>query len=986
MILFRLSSFLFAFLIAAQSLAAPANVLLIAIDDLRPELGCYGDSYVHSPNIDALAASGRLFRRAYCQQAVCNPSRSSLMTGLRPDTIGVTGNHIHFRSNRPDVVTLSQYFMQHGYHAQAIGKIYHGFLHEGTSKTTWDTLGDPRSWSVRATRFGPRYYYTESGIEQAKEAFLKMYRPSNPGPDDWTEKLVFGPMTEAPRVPDETLHDGKVAAKAVETLQDLAKAKQPFFLAVGFIKPHSPFVAPKKYWDLYDPADIPIASQAALPEAAPKIAGHRSGEIRRYTDQPNRGEIPASNQRRMKHGYYACISYVDAQLGKVLDALQATGLADNTIVILFGDHGYHLGEHGLWGKTTNFELDTRVPLIIRVPGMNQAGTSTRSIAELVDLYPTLADIAGLPIGDHLEGTSLVPVIADPTTLPNDTAISQFPRGKAMGYSLRTDDWRYTEWMVNGKAIATELYNHQHDDSAEVENVASSNLPLVSQLSGQLHDKALASQQITSVTVEDVEVPVLIGLDRNPLKRIRVETTGTHHPLSVIGVNASVSGSVTQDDIDKVEMIVADDLIQSNKNAAQYGESSSGIGDHAFVGNRQLRHGTNFLWLSCSLKTGADIDRTIRATCESISFSDGKSRELTNDDVVHRLGVAVRQRSQDGIHTSRIPGLATTNAGTLIGVYDLRHRSGGDLPGDIDVGMSRSIDGGRTWKPTRTIMDMGDDKQWRYDGIGDPAVLVDKNTGTIWVAATWSHGDRSWTGSGPGLEPEETGQFMLVRSDDDGVTWSKPINITKQIKKPEWCFLLAGPGSGITMRDGTIVFAAQFQLPEDQKRQPHSTIIYSKDHGESWQIGTGAHGDTTESQVVEAEPGLLMLNCRYDLDNVRVVMTTRDMGQTWQEHPTSKQALIEPKSCMASLIDAGGWMLFSNPDSTESRQRITIKASPDRGATWPRANQCLLDAGRGAGYSSMTMIDRSTVGILYEGSRAQLTFQRIPLDRLTDKPQ
>ncbi len=607
-------------------IAAQPNVLLIAIDDLRPELGCYGDKYIQSPNIDAFAATGRLFTRAYCQQAVCNPSRTSLMTGLRPDSIGVTHNHIHFRTNKPDVVTLSQHFMRHGYHAQAIGKIYHGFLADGTSKTTWDTLGDPPSWSVPATRFGPRYYYTESGIDQAKQAFLKMYRPRDPGPDDWTEKLVFGPMTEAPDVSDETLHDGKVAAKAIETLGALKNSKQPFFLAVGFIKPHSPFVAPKKYWDLYNPADIPIASQTTLPDGAPKIAGHRSGEIRRYTDQPNRGEISESNQRRMKHGYYACISYVDAQLGKVLDALDANGLADNTIVVLFGDHGYHLGEHGLWGKTTNFELDTRVPLVIRVPGMQEAGKPTRALAELVDLYPTLAELAKLPIPGDLEGTSLASVIANPDSASQEFAISQFPRGKKMGYSLRTDRWRYTEWVEGGQVIAQELYDHESDDSPEVQNVAASNVQLVSQLSDQLGKTALAQQKIVAVTVEDVEVPVLIGVEQNPLLRIRIETTGSHQPLSVTSVSTSIAGTVASDDIASVELFANGDMLRIRNKAKQFGDSQSGIGQCSFSGTHELKHGVNHFWLCGSLRAAANIDHVIEATCEQIGFSDGSSQK------------------------------------------------------------------------------------------------------------------------------------------------------------------------------------------------------------------------------------------------------------------------------------------------------------------------------------------------------------------------
>ena len=289
---------------------------------------------------------------------------------------------------------------------------------------------------------------------------------------------------------------------------------------------------------------------------------------------------------------------------------------------------------------------------------------------------------------------------------------------------------------------------------------------------------------------------------------------------------------------------------------------------------QLAEGENTVWIAVGLKADADIDARVGVHLREVSLSNGQTIELDAPQSLQRLGVAVRQGGDDGVHTYRIPGLATTNQGTLIGVYDVRRRGGGDLPGDIDVGMSRSTDGGRTWEPMKTIMDMGNDPRWRYDGIGDPAVLVDRNRGTIWVAATWSHGNRSWIGSGPGLSPEETGQLMLIRSDDDGVTWSEPINITSQVKKPEWCFILQGPGKGITMQDGTIVFAAQYQDPPDKKRLPHSTIIYSKDHGKTWQVGTGAFDDTTESQVVEIEPGVLMLNCRYNRKGTRVVMTTR----------------------------------------------------------------------------------------------------------------
>ncbi|MCH1506488.1 MAG: sulfatase, partial [Verrucomicrobiales bacterium] len=441
------------------------NVVFIAIDDLRPELGCYGHDHIISPNIDQLAKEGLRFDRAYCQQSVCNPSRASILTGLRPDATQVHGNHTHYRDIYPDIVTLPQHFKNHGYHTQAFGKIYHGVFPEGSSKTVADTYGDPLSWSVPAYRPGPRYYYTEDGMASAKQAFLAMYRPVDPDPNDWKEKLVFGPMTEAPDVPDETLYDGLVAKRATETLRHLAQKDQPFFLAVGFIKPHSPFIAPKKYWDLYDPSQIDLAPRQSAPAGTPKMALHGSGEIRRYMDQPSKGAIPEANQRRMKHGYAACISYVDAQVGKVLSELDQLGLREKTIVVLWSDHGYHLGEKNLWGKTTNFELDTRVAMIVHAPDRSGNGQATNALVELVDLYPTLADLAELPSPKHsLQGLSFSAVLEDPSRSWKQAAFSQFTRRGYRGYSLTDGRYRYTEWIhsKSGDVSERELYDHKVD--------------------------------------------------------------------------------------------------------------------------------------------------------------------------------------------------------------------------------------------------------------------------------------------------------------------------------------------------------------------------------------------------------------------------------------------------------------------------------------------------------------------------------------------
>jgi len=349
-------------------------------------------------------------------------------------------------------------------------------------------------------------------------------------------------------------------------------------------------------------------------------------------------------------------------------------------------------------------------------------------------------------------------------------------------------------------------------------------------------------------------------------------------------------------------------------------------------------------------------------------------------------VLLRQHNDEGVHTYRIPGLVTSKKGTLLAVYDMRRNGAVDLQEDVDIGLSRSTDGGVSWEPMKVIMDMG---EWgglpeNENGIGDPAILVDDESGTIWVAAVWAHGhpgERNWWASKPGMKPQETSQFMLTKSKDDGLTWSKPINITNQIKDPKWHLVLQGPGKGITMKDGTLVFPAQFK---DAAEVPHSTIIYSKDRGETWEIGTGAKPNTTESQVVELEDGSLMLNMRDDRGGSRSIYTSSNMGKTWEEHATSRIALIEPV-CMASLIKhryrGKDYLLFSNPNSIEKREKMTIKLSKDEGDNWPEEHQLLIDEGSGRGYSCMTSIDEETIGILYEGSQADLVFQRIKIKDL-----
>jgi arylsulfatase A-like enzyme len=452
------------------------NVLFIAADDLRPQLGCYGHKQMITPNLDALARSGMVFERAYCQAATCRASRLSLLTGMRPDSTRIhTNGGPHFRKRMPDLVTLPLLFQNNGYHSQSLGKIFHGAFQV---RSQWN---DPKSWSVPEWWPSPRYYYTPAGIASARKVFART-KPDNV--DDWVNHFVLGQSWEAPEVADNVLYDGQVADRAIKTLREIHD--EPFFLAVGFLKPHLPFIAPKKYWDLYPDEQVAVASNQHPPADVPKYALTHWGHPRSYTDVPNAGPMPGPLVRRLTRGYAACVSYVDAQVGRVLAELDRLDLRDDTIVVFWGDHGYHLGENDIWGKATNFELSTRVPLIISAPQMLSAGQSTTALVELVDIYPTLCELTGLELPDHLEGKSMKPLMDEPNQAWKQVALSQFPRGRVMGRSMRTERWRFTLWTESNKTIAVELYDHKADP-AENQNIAISkeHANRVKQLTAQL---------------------------------------------------------------------------------------------------------------------------------------------------------------------------------------------------------------------------------------------------------------------------------------------------------------------------------------------------------------------------------------------------------------------------------------------------------------------------------------------------------------------
>lgn len=406
-----------------------------------------------------------------------------------------------------------------------------------------------------------------------------------------------------------------------------------------------------------------------------------------------------------------------------------------------------------------------------------------------------------------------------------------------------------------------------------------------------------------------------------------------------------------------------------------------------TGNQNLYPGVNFFWVSIEMKPEASLLTKITAEVTGVT-ADGQSlpvKCVSAPNVIRRLGVGVRHAGDDGAAAFRIPGLVTTNKGTLLGVYDVRYNSSVDLQEHIDIGLSRSIDGGKTWEKMRLPLAFGEygELPAAQNGVGDPSILVDTKTNTIWIVAAWTHGmgnQRAWWSSQQGMDVNHTAQLVLVKSTDDGKTWSEPINITEQVKHPEWYFLLQGPGRGITMEDGTLVFPIQY-IGKD--RIPNAGIMYSKDRGETWTIHNHARTNTTEAQVAEVVPGTLMLNMRDNRGGSRAVYTTSDLGMTWKEHESSRTAFPEPV-CMASLISVKAAdnvlgkdiLIFSNPNTTNARKNITIKISLDGGNTW--AHQLLLDEGENWGYSCLTMVDKETIGILYESSVAHMTFQCINL--------
>jgi iduronate 2-sulfatase len=456
--------------IASAADSGKPNVLLVCVDDLKPLLGCYGDPHAKTPNLDRLAKRAVVMESAYCNQAVCAPSRNALMTGLRPQTLGIYDLGTNFRKSRPDAVTMSQHFQKQGYRTEAMGKIFHVGHGNGEDAASWDV---------------PHFSPWKVGNYKAAE---------NLGTS--RSKDTKGPAYESADVADEAYPDGFLATEAIRRLSEAKKRSDtPFFMGLGFAKPHLPFSAPKKYWDMHDPAKLPLATVTEPPLGAPSYAPQFGGELRSYGGIPANGALPTELQRKLVHGYYAATSYMDAQLGRVLDKLDELKLTENTIIVLWGDHGWHLGDHGMWCKHTNYEQAARIPLLIAAPGISAAHSS--ALVETVDIYPTLSELAGLSMPKGLDGVSFAKVLRNPDQRVRDSIIHVYPRNKMLGRAIRTPRHRMVEWKAPGAETSTaeyELYDYEKDP-LETKNLAASQPEILASLKTILATHPEAKPQI-----------------------------------------------------------------------------------------------------------------------------------------------------------------------------------------------------------------------------------------------------------------------------------------------------------------------------------------------------------------------------------------------------------------------------------------------------------------------------------------------------------
>jgi len=787
------------------------NVLFIAIDDLRPTLGCYGDPVAKTPHIDQLAADSRVFLAAYVQQAVCGPSRTAVLTGRLPDNNRVWHNRHRFRDNRPDTVTLPQLFKQHGYHARSIGKVGSGDEREE----------DPESWSVPPVLRIPGWKGT-------------LARGGEPG-----RKAA---PAESPDVDDDAYIDGQIARLAIGALESAARHEHgagPFFLAVGFMKPHLPFNAPRRYWDLYDPATIPLPD-ATRTVSAPDLAYPDHRELGGYQGVPKNEQLTPEQARHLRHGYYACASYADAQVGRVLAALERLGLADDTIVVLWGDHGYSLGEADHWCKATNFERDTRAPLMMRVPGQVAAGGTAQGLVEYVDIYPTLAELAGLEPPADLDGRSLVPMIRNPDAPGRDYALSQYVRPwkardpDVMGYSIRGPTHRYTRWVhwADKTLVAEEFYDYGGPAGRGPLLVEAQNIVTEAAAQVQLDEyraalDAMLADRIQPQAADAVAAASRPGTATEPLFLFR-QATDDVHTFRIPGIVTTAQGTL-------LAYCEARRFSAADRGELEIHMRRSTDGGQQWEPPQQVAH------------HGPRLPRNPHLPPGKLAKDFGGPEEQTVNNAV------------------AIP----TRDGRVHLLYCIEYMRGFHVVSDDD---------GRTWSPPREITGALDGYRDRIDwqavafGPGHGLELPDgRLVAPVWMSDYRPPADRG------GRLPKGSG---VISSDDGGVTW----------RAGEVALEGGNESCVATLSDGSVMLTAR-----NSRRENRRLAAVSADGAHGWSeprllldvpeygcmAGFVAHPGTPE------HPGHWLLHSGPDTDDRShaarrdlTVWASRDDGASW----------------------------------------------------------------------------------------------------------
>lgn len=998
------------------------NIILFLVDDMGwqdTSLPFWKDTtelnrIYETPNMERLAKKGVMFTHAYACP-ISSPSRVSLFTGanavqhkvtnwtLKKDTPTDRKNNTlefeawNYNGLCPEpglkhsfyAKCLPQLLRENGYTTMMVGKAHFGSMDTPAANPL--TIGFDYNIAGHAagamgSYLGEEGYGAEASPERAAiwaVPDLEKYH----GTDTF--------LTEALTLEAEGLMD-----------KALVQSK-PFFLYMSHYAVHAPFGTDKRFYQKY----------------VNKGLEHKEAQ------------------------YAALLEGMDKSLGDLMDYVDRKGIADNTVIIFMSDNGgYTIGRPDKnfplsEGKGSLKEGGIREPMIVCYPNVAKPSTVNDTPIIIEDFFPTLLELAGVHsyrTPQHIDGRSFLPQVKGRVGEKERALFFHYPnnwgeRRQTIGApqsAVVKGDWKLIHYYESG---SNSLYNLK-DDISEKNDLSAGYPDKVKELAKVLSDYLRARhatmpilkatgktvpypdscrmQETDTVYVKETQVPVLLERQDNVLFYLRVEAkeaqvldevtlrfAGNTDLRNIKSVKLYYGGTEAIQDYGKkrfapisyLSFTVPGKTLAANRS---YSILKSRVDNPknrkvTLKGGQKLFPGVNYFWVSLQMNPRTSLTDKVCAEIASVTL-DGTPADLcvaSSQGIEHRMAVGVRHAGDDGVEAYRIPGLITTNKSTLLGVYDVRYNTSTDLQEHVDVGLSRSTDGGRTWEKMRLPLSFGETGGLpaAQNGVGDPSILVDTKTNTVWIVAAWAHGmgnQRAWISSHPGMDMNRTAQLMLTKSMDDGKTWSEPVNITQQVKDPSWRFLLQGPGRGITMRDGTLVFPVQFI---DSMRVPNAGIMYSKDCGETWRLHNLARTNTTEAQVAETEPGTLMLNMRDNRKGSRAVAITKNLGRTWKEHVSSRKALQEPV-CMASLISVAAEdnvlkkdiLIFSNPNTTKGRHHTTIKISLDGGITWQPEHQLLLDEENNWGYSCLTMVDKETIGILYESSTSQITFQVVKL--------